>query len=174
MGKMGAEERCQGCGLVLRPVPNAPSAGRLFASGSCYALNGELAGRTLSLGDPGFVHQYAVDAYTAQHVGPRTKPIGSAFALIGIHLALERGFTGRAVQLAHMELALRKVEWPALETPQERGKVTVADVVAITDGCLAEALRKWMASVWASWVDLHPWVRDRCTGLSTLANAERR
>ena len=64
----------------------------------------ELVPRTLALrlshGDAFFIHQVAVDAYAAQHAGPASKTITIAFALIGLCLLLERGYTGKAVQRA--------------------------------------------------------------------------
>jgi hypothetical protein len=39
-----------------------------------------------------------VDAYAAQHATPASKPITTAFALIGLFLFAERGFTGKQVQ----------------------------------------------------------------------------
>lgn len=66
----------------------------------------DLVPRTLALrlshGDAFFIHQVAVDAYAAQHAGPASKTITIAFALIGLCLLLERGYTGKAVQRAHM------------------------------------------------------------------------
>jgi hypothetical protein len=41
---------------------------------------------TMSLRDSAFVHQYVVDAWAAQHAENGSKPIGVAFALIGLYL----------------------------------------------------------------------------------------
>jgi hypothetical protein len=49
----------------------------------------ELSFYTLSHGDPAFIHQNSVDAYTAQHADETTKPIAVVFALIGLYLHLE-------------------------------------------------------------------------------------
>ena len=49
----------------------------------------ELASYTLAHGDPAFIHQHVVDAFAAQHATDDSKPIGVAFALIGLYLHVE-------------------------------------------------------------------------------------
>jgi len=71
-------------------------------------LYNELACHTLAHGDPSFIHQYIVDAYAAQHADEKTKPIGLAFALVGLYLHIERHYSGKEVQRAHMKLAKKK------------------------------------------------------------------
>jgi uncharacterized protein DUF5946 len=68
------------------------------ASASCLSLMDELSSDTLGRGDADFIHQLLVDAYAAQHATPASKPITTAFALIGLFLFAERGFTGKQVQ----------------------------------------------------------------------------
>lgn len=65
----------------------------------------ELCGYTFTRGDATFIHQYVVDAYAAQNADERTKPIKITFALVGLYLFLEHGFSGKEVQRAHMRLA---------------------------------------------------------------------
>jgi hypothetical protein len=136
--------RCAACGAEVRD----DAAG-------CLGLYHELAAKTLSDRDPTFPHQLAVDAYAAQHAGAATKPITTAFALIGLCLVCERGFTGRQAQRAHMFLGRRRQEWPRFESPADVGPITVADVLAAGDGARREALQQWAASVWAAWRDQH-------------------
>lgn len=81
---------CSGCGLYL-PAAAAAYTDRYNASAGCYQLYGELAAWTIAQGYADFIHQLAVDAYGAQHAGPRSPPIATTFALIGLSLALERG-----------------------------------------------------------------------------------
>jgi hypothetical protein len=120
----------------------------------------ELSLYTLSNGDPFFIHQVAVDAYAAQHAGPASKPITVAFALIGLCLLLERGYTGKAVQRAHMGLANRSKRWPSFDPPAHRGSVTVADVLrAVPGGERDTAIMRWAASAWTAWEREHPAVR---------------
>jgi hypothetical protein len=131
----------------------------------CLGLYHQLSAYTLSDRDPTFPHQLAVDAYAVQHARPDTRPITTAFALIGLYLVNERGFTGRQAQRAHMFLGRRRQEWPRFEPPAARGDVTVADVLAAGDGGRKQALRRWAASAWAAWRDQHErvsvLVRDR-------------
>jgi hypothetical protein len=68
-------------------------------------LYNALACYTLSLADPEFIHQHIVDAFGAQRADEKTKPIGVVFALAGLYLYLEKNYTGRQVQLAHIQMA---------------------------------------------------------------------
>src|SRR4051812_2273690 len=122
--------RCAACGVE---APGEDGA-------RCLALYHQLSVHTLSDRDPTFPHQLAVDAYAAQHAGPETKPITTAFALIGLYLVCERGFTGRQAQRAHMFLGRRRQEWPRFDPPAERGAVTVGDVLAAGNDQRHEAL----------------------------------
>ena len=110
-----------------------------------------------------FVHQHIVDAYTAQAAGPETKPIGLLYALVGLHLALERGFTGRQVQRAHVELAKDKTDFPLLTPPVERGSMTVEQVLATAPGPERDAMiLAWCRSVWEAYAPLHDTVAAYC------------
>ena len=105
---------------------------------------------TLQHGDATFIHQHVVDAFAAQQADERTKPIGLVFALVGLYLHVERDFTGKQVQRAHMTLAVRKRQWPAIVLPSGRGRMTAADVLAIPEGQARDsAIDDWCRSVWA-------------------------
>jgi len=109
----------------------------------------ELCAYTLALGDAAFVHQHVVDAWTAQHASPTSKPIGVFFALVGLYLHVERGWTGRAVQRAHMQLAQHPESWPIETLPVARGAITATDVLAAEPGPARDAqITRWAASVW--------------------------
>lgn len=115
-------------------------------------LRNELAFYTLSHGDPSFIHQHAVDAYTAQHADENTKPIGTVFALVGLCLYLEKNFTGRQVQMMHMRLGRHRKQWPRLTPPAQRGDITISQVMAAPAGkARDEMIHAWCASVWLSW-----------------------
>jgi len=108
-----------------------------------------LCAYTLSLGDPEFIHQHVVDAYTAQNANSQTKPIARTFALVGLYLHLEKGFSGKQVQRTHMALAKCERQWPSIPLPPDRGALTAADVLATPAGpARAEAIDRWCASVW--------------------------
>lgn len=116
----------------------------------------ELQGYTLLLRDPAFVHQHVVDTWMAQHADETTKPIGLAFALIGLYLHLEKGFSGRRVQLAHMALARPKRAWPRFALPSNRGSMTAADVLAAPAGeDRIRAIDAWASSAWNAFRDSH-------------------
>lgn len=111
----------------------------------------ELAYYTLSHQGPDFIHQNLVDAYTAQNANEKTKSIAITFALIGLYLHVEKHFTGKQVQLAHMQLANQQKSWPAFELPETRGNISVFDVLATQPGKLRdEMIRKWCICVWSA------------------------
>lgn len=126
----------------------------------------ELQLYTLALGDAEFAHQHVVDAWTLQHADERTQPIALAFALLGLYLHLERGFTGRQVQRVHMDLARRREPLPAFRVPPQRGALTVLDVMAAPPGPeRLRALDEWCASVWRAYASEHEAVAgwmERC------------
>jgi hypothetical protein len=109
---------------------------------------------TWARGDAAFIHQWAVDAYAAQHADERTKPIGLTFALIGLYLAVEKGWSGKQVQRAHMLLGRRKRAWPSFPLPQDRGSMTILDVLEHREGPERdEAIHRWCRAVWAAFAD---------------------
>ncbi len=155
---------CPGCGVRLPIDADAQPDARYNASAECLRLYGELNAYTLSRGDWDgngvFIHQLAVDAYAAQHVGEHSRPIGPAFALIGLHLTCERGYTGRQVQHMHMLLARRSKDWPRFTPPANRGTVTIADVLRAPEGEPRDAmLRQWGCAIWEAWAPEHERVR---------------
>lgn len=111
----------------------------------------QLCAYTLTHGHPDFIHQHVVDAWMAQHAGEGDKPIGLTFALAGLYLHLEKRFSGRRVQRAHMEMARSKRQWPVFALPGERGSITAVDVMAAPQGpARDQAIDDWCRSVWAA------------------------
>jgi uncharacterized protein DUF5946 len=109
----------------------------------------ELCAYTLAHGDLSFIHQHVVDAYAVQRADESTKPIALTFGLVGLYLKIERQFTGRQVQRAHMALARRKQVWPAFALPRDRGAATPRTVMAAPAGPERdEAIDAWCRSVW--------------------------
>jgi len=109
----------------------------------------ELCAYTLQHGDATFIHQHVVDAFAAQRATGLTKPIKVAFSLAGLYLHVEKGFSGRQVQRAHMQIARVKRTWPAFVLPDDRGSLTVFDVMAVPAGVRRdELIDAWSASVW--------------------------
>jgi hypothetical protein len=114
----------------------------------------ELCAYTLTRGDADFVHQHVVDARTAQLANATTKPIGIFFALVGLYLHVEHGWTGRQVQRAHMALARRPEPWPVGPLPSSRGEITASDVMAVPAGPARDAaISRWAAAVWGAFAE---------------------
>lgn len=90
------------------------------------------------------------------------KNIATAFALIGLYHALERGFDGWQVQRVHTLLGRRKHAWPGMVPPDKSAySLTVGDVLKAPAGQERDAmLRRWMRDVWNGWRHQHDWVRD--------------
>jgi hypothetical protein len=108
------------------------------------------------LGGLEFIHQHVVDAWTAQHADEKTKPIGLTFALVGLYLHVEKGFSGRQVQQVHMKLGQCKRTWPSFPLAHERGSVTTSQVMAAQAGPKRDqAIDSWCASVWGAFSDSH-------------------
>lgn len=104
---------------------------------------------TLSLGDVDFIHQHVVDAFAAQTAAEGGKPIGLTFALVGLFLHVEHGFSGREVQRAHMKLATARREWPRFPLPEHRGDITAIDVEQASAGAERDRMIDlWTSSVW--------------------------
>ena len=151
--------QCPGCHVKL-PDRHLDPPERTNASGECVQAYSDLMCYTVAKQDPEFIHQYVVDTYAAQHAGGPTRNIPVAFGLIGLYLAVEKGYTGKQVQLAHMRIAKARKVWPRLEPPRQPAALTVMDVLqAGTDREKDAVIRKWMASVWESWSDRHTWIR---------------
>lgn len=107
----------------------------------------------MARGDANFIHQHVVDAFAAQDASENDKPIRLTFALVGIFLHLEKGFTGREVQRAHMKLARKKQPWPSFELPGDRGSIRAGDVAALPPEMRESKIENWLESVWAAYSD---------------------
>jgi hypothetical protein len=159
--KMGSRMSiCPGCGLIL-PDRQMERPRGFHATGECHQKYSELSAYTLNKQDIDFIHQHAVDAYSAQHAGSGMKTITVAFSLIGLYYAVERGYTGKQVQRVHMLLSRRKFDWPPLPVPDKPYSLTVNDVLQEKPGKNRDAmLREWMRDVWLCWEHQHEWIRN--------------
>ncbi len=116
----------------------------------------QLSYYTLERRDPAFIHQHVVDAFAAQTANEDTKPIKVIFALIGLYLYLEHGYTGKQVQRAHTDLGRLKRAWPRWDLPAFRGEITVSDVLDREPGAERdEMIRTWCESVWRAYRSSH-------------------
>ncbi|MFN2609791.1 MAG: DUF5946 family protein [Actinomycetota bacterium] len=146
---------CPGCGLEL-PNIDWPQDERRNSSPSCWKLYTDISGAGLD--DPAltYMHQLRVDTYTAQHVGRNTPPIGSTFALIGLHLAIDKGYPGLEVRRAHQTLARLRGPWPRLRSPGAIVEVTVNDLFeASTKQEQIDMTNRWAVTVWDAWRSEH-------------------
>lgn len=169
-----AMSRCPGCGVLLPDCQKTPPD-RCNASGECVQLYSDLMCYTVAKQDPAFIHQHAVDAYAAQHAGGTTRNITVAFGLIGLYLALEKKYTGKQVQRAHMQIARVRKDWPGLEPPSQPAALTVMDVLNVPNGPDKDAMiLRWMAAVWASWAEQQQWVRTVTEEMVKGSNKKRR
>jgi hypothetical protein len=153
---------------VHLPTSDAQPDGRYNASAECWQLYLELTAYTLTRGYDEFIHQLAVDTYAAQHVAENARPMGPAFALIGLYLAYEHGYSGRQVQHMHLLLANRSKTWPRFVPPCHTYSMSVLDVIQAPAGEQRDAvLREWGRAVWNAWAGEHDRVKavfDRVMG----------
>lgn len=113
-----------------------------------------------------FIHQHAVDAFAAQTADENTKPIKITFALLGLYLFLEKGYTGKQVQQAHVKLSQNKIVWPSLPLPTKRGTRTVTHVLQSDAGEPRDLMiKEWCISVWQTFENWH-------SAIATLAKTE--
>ena len=104
-----------------------------------------------TMGRLGFILQHVVDAFAVQTANAESKPISIVFGLVGLYLHIEKQFSGHQVQKVHMELGRRKREWPRVYVPEDRGSMTVADVLVAPAGPERDrAIDDWCKSVWTS------------------------
>ena len=62
------------------------------------------------------------------------------------------GVTGKDVQRAHMRMGRFKKQWPGFDRPEERGPITVVDVLNVPPGPERDrAIDDWCASVWRAY-----------------------
>ncbi len=134
----------------------------LPAGKNCKDLYHKLLLYTLSHPDQEyFIHQHMVDAYAAQHITEDTKSIGFAAPLIGLYLFAEKGYTGKEIQKAHMQLGNNMKEWLKLEVPREKAEITVMDVLAVNPGKdRDELIKQWVKAVWKIWKPEHGKIRQ--------------
>lgn len=111
---------------------------------------------TLSHKSKDFIHQHIVDAYTAQTADKQTKPIALVYALAGLYLHLVQNYTGRQVQLAHIEMSKKTKVFNEITLPENRGQITVAEVLRTPVGFQRdEMIHNWCMSVWDAYSNEH-------------------
>jgi len=105
-----------------------------------------------------FIHQH-IDAYTAQTVDENTKPISITFSLAGLYLYVEKNYSGRQVQQAHMKLSQTKKVWPEFEIPVHKGGITISNILTAAPGQERDLMiKEWCVSVWQAYGNCHAMV----------------
>jgi hypothetical protein len=133
-----------------------------------------LCAYTLTHGDPAFIHQHVVDAFAVQHADAHTKPIALTFGLVGLYLKIEKRFSGRQVQRAHMTMAQRKRTWPSWTLPRDRGAITAQIVLEAAAGPARDAgIDAWYVSVWDVFRANHAAVRALVAEYGIVTAADR-
>ena len=108
-----------------------------------------------------FIHQHAVDAWQVQTASADAKPISIVFGLVGLYLYLEKGYSGKAVQNAHVQLAQRKTLIPNVSLPTQRGDITIADVLQAAPGPARDAMiGQWCQSIWQACTPCHEAIKE--------------
>ncbi len=140
--------------IIMRKDLFCDLCGALLSEGkTCRDLYNDLAFYTLPHPDHDlFIHQYAVDTYNAQHAQSNGKPVALAAPLIGLYLFCEKGFTGKRVQNAHMQLGNEMKKFPMFPLSTQKATITVADVLAAAPGAKRDqAIKDWACAVWQTW-----------------------
>ncbi|HUP78608.1 MAG TPA: DUF5946 family protein [Pirellula sp.] len=100
----------------------------------------------------GYPFEYVVAACGAQEASPQDKPIRLVSSLIGLYLHVERGFSGREIQLAYMKLGRRKQAWPKLSIPVNRSTINAETVLKAPIQERDSRIHEWCCSVWQAFV----------------------
>ena len=162
---MQSRTECPGCGVVLPSKPmDAPPI--VDASHECAAVHAEVLGFEFQHPVMLRYQQLTIDTYGAQHAGGATPPIRVAYALAGLWLAIEHGFSGEEVRAVHRRMGHPTGSWPAFDAPPpDRDWMTVVDVAEVgvrqhSESGHARAAQRWAEEVWAAWLEVAPGTDD--------------
>jgi hypothetical protein len=115
-----------------------------------------------------FIHQHIVDCYTAQKADDNTKPIAITYALAGLYLYIEKNYSGRQVQMAHIQMSKNKKVLPTIKLPKNRGEITILKVLETPPGIERDfMIKKWCISVWHAYEDCHDTIATYANSLLT-------
>jgi hypothetical protein len=150
------KSRCPGCATLLAGGA-LPYRGYYNSSAECWAeytrvLAVEYQDAVLF----GQVHQLTVDAYAVQHAGGAHPDKSVCVHLVGLHLALERGFDSVDIPARLQQVSGAISTWPHFELPSVRSQVTAHDVAqAKSTREHAELVRRWASQTWEAWSAHH-------------------
>ena len=137
------------------------------ATEACALVHGEVAGFQADHPVMLRFHQLSADAYAAQHAGEGTPLIRVGYALAGLWLSIEHGFSGEDVRAVHRRMGRPTADWPAFGSPPAppRRWMTVVDVADVgvrarSEAGHARAVALWSESVWQAWCEETPGTDD--------------
>jgi len=126
----------------------------------------ELSFYTLSHKGEELIHQHVVDAYTAQTADASTKLIAIYFALIGLYLLVEKNYTGKQVQNAHVALSYQSKNFKPISLPEYRGETHIEDVLNSLPGKQRdELIYQWCKSVWGAYREVSKEIEEVAIGV---------
>lgn len=141
------------------------------AAPGCWAAYGELLAREYGEVSFAAAHRLTVDSYAVQHPGqPSPQSIQSvALHLISLSLVLEHGATMRQATAALQQGSRGKSHFIWLDPPEERGSVTVLEVLAANTPELHVArVWDWARVTLAAWLPHHEKIESWIRKLSLL------
>ena len=155
---------CPGCGVDLPAADHVVP--EVNASPACTLVHGELMGFQMQHPVMLRYHQMTADAYAAQHAGGTAPLLRVGYALAGLWLSIEHGFSGEDVRSIHRRMGRPTAAWPMFEPP-EAGQpwLTVVDVAEAgvrvhSERGHAKAVSAWAESVWETWLTRRPGTDD--------------
>lgn len=157
------KEPCIGCGALFPPF-NGSIHRYMTSSPGCWAAFGEILQRFYGNDAASDAHRISVDAYAVQHPGtPSPQSIQSVTGhLVNLCLMFEYEIRDPAWRRGMIKAVTRysdQFNW--LEPPSQNGTITVADLLPITDTqVLHEKSIVWARSIWDSWHEYHPLIRQ--------------
>jgi hypothetical protein len=130
----------------------------MLSSPGCWAAYCALLAREYEDRAYRTMHRLTVDAYAVQHPGEDTSQARNS---VGIHLSrlaliLVRGWPIERANNAMVAISAMKMHYPWLTPPQNRGELTVREVLQARNSAEHHvAVRRWAKSVWEAWHEYH-------------------
>ena len=153
--------RCPGCGAWV-PNTDGPAHEYMLSAPGCWALFNEVAVQRYEIASFD-LRRLAVDAYAVQHPGTADRRAVQSVAvhLISLYFVLEHGLTPTKATDKMRQALLDKSRFVRLQPPQSMGKITMVDVVGVTDPAEHEAMvNRWARSAWGAWSAHHAQIRQ--------------
>lgn len=153
---------CCGCAENF-PEVDGPTHSYMLSSPGCWAAYGELLAREYQDAAYWPLHRLTVDTYAVQHPGV---DVHQARNSVGIHLSrlcllFERGWPIERANGAMLAITAKKMSYPWLAPPENRGSLTVKHLLAARNPQQhLVAVEQWARAVWQAWAEHHATVRE--------------